>query len=571
MTSARTCRIALPHFFQEQPGGTGYGSGRVGQRLQRSLALARCVQALQALTRRDDDLALNIGRRNLNQTGIEARATSLKPDLQEWQIEVNIFTTGMSSRLEDVLQALPGDIRVHTAPLENPRELPLACRDWLISSEPIADLSLYLEDDLVINDPLFLDKQLWFLRRCAGEAVLMPHRWEPIPGSGGQRLLVDGPLRPEFIQQFTQPQNAIARGNFRGEEITFDRTSNPHAGCFCLNKQQIERLRNLELPREGFISPLETAATLTVLKYFQVLKPSLEQRRFLWVEHGHPSFQGYAKQWSVETPKQFKIDSVDDVISDKTNHAAASCSQLGLHFPDQHETQQPVDVAIIMPTILRPVITRAIRSIYEQDFGGRIQILIGVDKPFGDLELLQQCLQRRPGNISATVLTLPWSTSIRHGGIHQAMDAGSLRTILSFMANSRLVTYLDDDNSILPTHIRMLFNAIQGKAWAFTHRMLIDEKTDRKLAVDRWDSLGPNQGRMAKQGGFVDTNCLMLDKLACGRALSRWSEGPGVASDRSLFASIRNAPYGTVSEATVNYYIRENSIFHQFIKTDAKF
>ena len=224
-----------------------------------------------------------------------------------------------------------------------------------------------------------------------------------------------------------------------------------------------------------------------------------------------------------------------------------------------------------MPTVLRPEITRAIASIYRQDFQGRIQILIGVDKPLGPIEPLLACLAQRPGHVSAVVLTLPWSTSVRHGGVHQAMDAGSLRAVLSLMANCSAVTYLDDDNTILPSHIRLLSQALKGKAWAFTRRLLVDERNDQDLAIDRWDSLGPDRGRMAKQGGFVDTNCLILDKLLCGRALSRWTEGPGMASDRALFAAIRQAPHGEVAEATVRYYIRPNSIFHQFIQTEAVF
>jgi hypothetical protein len=52
-------------------------------------------------------------------------------------------------------------------------------------------------------------------------------------------------------------------------------------------------LRKHNLPTEGFIGPLETAATLTVLQHFPVLKPTIRQRNFLWVEHGHPSYEGY--------------------------------------------------------------------------------------------------------------------------------------------------------------------------------------------------------------------------------------------------------------------------------------
>ena len=56
---------------------------------------------------------------------------------------------------------------------------------------------------------------------------------------------------------------------------------------------QAQQLQATELPREGFVGPLETAATLTVLHRYPVMKPSLECWKFLRVEHGHPSFLRY--------------------------------------------------------------------------------------------------------------------------------------------------------------------------------------------------------------------------------------------------------------------------------------
>jgi hypothetical protein len=536
------------------------------------MALARCLKSVLALSRSESDLVLNIGDRLLNSTGSELPEAPLSPAPEAWAIELNIFTAGREYRLDSVLQRLPQDVRIHTVQLDDPRQLPLACRDWLIAAEPLTDLSLYLEDDLIITDELYLDKQFWFLQQWGNQAVMMPHRWEPIPGSSGQRLLVDGPLRADVIQRFTQPKEAVRFGSYRGEEIYFDRTSNPHSGCFCLNRAQVVKLRSCELPREGFVGPLETAATLTVLQSFEVLKPALSQRRFLWIEHGHPSFQSYARSWSIEESTSFNNAPREHAsISASPAHTAYRPATIGNWFPDQGDPQRPTDVAIVMPTILRPEITRAIQSIYQQDFQGRIQILIGVDKQLGPIEPLLECLKQRPANVSALVLTMPWSTSERHGGIHKAMDTGSLRTVLSFMANSRLITYLDDDNTILQPHIKLLIQALKGKAWAFTQRFLVDDKTNENLGIDQWDSVGPNRGRMAKQGGFVDTNCLMIDKLHCGRALPLWSEGPGMTADRSFFSAIRNAPYGEVAEATVRYYIRKDSILHSFIASNARF
>jgi hypothetical protein len=38
--------------------------------------------------------------------------------------------------------------------------------------------------------------------------------------------------------------------------------------------------------------------------------------------------------------------------------------------------QTPFDVAVVIPTVLRPTLLRAVRSIFRQDLKGRIQILI---------------------------------------------------------------------------------------------------------------------------------------------------------------------------------------------------
>lgn len=248
---------------------------------------------------------------------------------------------------------------------------------------------------------------------------------------------------------------------------------------------------------------------------------------------------------------------------------------LGSFYPDAGAPQSPADVAVVMPTILRPVIIQAVASVFAQDHAGRVQLLIGVDRASGPIEPLEQLLSQRPPNHSAMILTLPYSTSVRHGGPHNATDGGSLRATLSLVANSRYVAYLDDDNAWRPNHLSELLAVMRNKAWAFSQRMLVDQETGEELAVDRWDSLGPGKGRFAARGGFVDPNCLLLDKVFCARFLSRWSETgtaqPGITADRHVFAAIRDLPHGRVAMPTVLYGIRKTSIFHQFIRDDVQF
>lgn len=248
---------------------------------------------------------------------------------------------------------------------------------------------------------------------------------------------------------------------------------------------------------------------------------------------------------------------------------------IGEHFPDHADPQIPADVAVVMPTVLRPCVVGAVASVYRQAYRGRIQLMIGVDKAAAPLAALRETLERRPSNVSALVLALPYSTSVRHGGVHGALDGGALRSILSFMANSRHVAYLDDDNSWEPDHLQALMQAVQGKVWAYALRMLVDETNGREICVDRWDSVGVGRGRFAQQGGFVDTNCLLVDKVAAARALGRWSEtgtgGPGLTADRNFFAAIKDAPHGRVERATVRYGIRPTNVLHRFIRDNVEF
>lgn len=244
---------------------------------------------------------------------------------------------------------------------------------------------------------------------------------------------------------------------------------------------------------------------------------------------------------------------------------------IGDFYPDGFSAQLPSVVSVVMPTVLRPCIAQAVQSVFQQSLRDRIQLVIGVDKAAGGDEALRATLDQRPDNVSAIVLALPFSTSVRHGGVHPALDGGALRAILSFVGNSQYVAFLDDDNTWAPEHLALVLEAIKGKVWAYAQRQLVEEATGKLLGVDIWDSVGPNAGRFAKQGGFVDPNCLLVDKVAAARAFGRWSAGPGLFSDRSFFAAIKDAPHGRVDQATVRYGIRPSSIFYTFLRESPKF
>ena len=287
-----TVRAVVPHYFAEANApvreiGAGFGSRQPGGRLARSIALSRCMHGLLSLRRSIKDLQLDLRTATGN-------ATPASSELSELKLEV-VVVVHQSACLLDVIAPLVPQVQVLRRDLDDPRELGLEARDWLIGHPSPADLNLYLEDDLVIQDPLFADKILWMAEHSNNQCVLMPHRYEltrrlDLP----PRLLIDGAIDNDEIEVWHRPAEGIATGEFRGQQgLQFDCPSNPHSGCFGISRRQLMVLRERELPRDGFVGPLETAATYTVGCAFLLLKPSLVNRRFLMVEHGHPSYLGY--------------------------------------------------------------------------------------------------------------------------------------------------------------------------------------------------------------------------------------------------------------------------------------
>lgn len=221
------------------------------------------------------------------------------------------------------------------------------------------------------------------------------------------------------------------------------------------------------------------------------------------------------------------------------------------------DLQAPFDVAVVMPTVVRPTLAQAIRSVYAQAFAGRIQILVGIDRWSGERALLDGLSAESPSHVALNVVDLGYSTSSRHGGIYPSHFGGALKTILSFAANSRYVAYLDDDNWYAPQHLASLLQAIRGKAWAFSLRHFVESGSDEPLCPDTWESMGPGRGVYADaQGGFVDTNCFLLDALACCDVFVEWAmtrASGGTGGDRQVLGRLAGRPWGTNDQHTVFY------------------
>jgi len=216
------------------------------------------------------------------------------------------------------------------------------------------------------------------------------------------------------------------------------------------------------------------------------------------------------------------------------------------------------DVSVVVQTVCRDCVLRAVRSVFEQDFAGTIQILVGVDidRRQRSADLYNTLERECPRNRVLTWLNPGYSTSVRHGGVHSNQYGGSLRAALSFLAGSRLVAYCDDDDWYAPDHIRRMVAAMQGKKWAFSLCWYANPDTGEALCEDRIESVGPGRGIYRERlGGFVRPSALMIDKLAVPDVLHLWTISPerqGGAEDRLVFDRLRREPqYGETGAVTV--------------------
>lgn len=238
-------------------------------------------------------------------------------------------------------------------------------------------------------------------------------------------------------------------------------------------------------------------------------------------------------------------------------------------FGDATQLQATFDVAIVMPTVLRPSVTLAVESIFNQASSVRTQLLIGIDAPAGSDQNLVGLLRRAPHNVTTCLFYPGYSTSVRHGGLQFARDGGALRSVLTYLANARRVAYLDDDNSWHPDHLATMLEAIEGHDWAYSLRWFAHPRSREPICPDIWESVGPGEGLYAARfGGWVDPNCLMFDKIACDGAIRWWctpltGDPNGMSGDRRVYDYLqRHGEPGCTRRPTVYYTLQPNDIMH---------
>lgn len=270
--------FTIPHYYR--PVGTaadGRAHGSIGvDPGPRVAALKACLAAIRAVC----------GPRVCILSHADRQARLLKP-VDPIRADVVICTVG-SDHLLDRLDPSDGVWTYHSTAAAPPL-LGYECHAVMRDRLGRYDYYCYLEDDILLTDPWHFRKLDWFRRLFGDARVLQPNRYEVGSHPLVDKMYVDGDLPPRCSAPFQQVSPLVTlTADMFGGPVEFRTTTNPHAGCFFLSAVQMERWVRTPhfLDRStAFIGALESAATLGVMRTFEVFKPGPENADCFEVRH----------------------------------------------------------------------------------------------------------------------------------------------------------------------------------------------------------------------------------------------------------------------------------------------
>lgn len=272
--------LTIPHYFSRQPGPERHGSSVDGVAF-RAAALDQCVHAIhQSFAKAQSVMQIRERRTDSANSALSAL------------VHVVVCTVGNDHLLEEcsVSRELYQQHRVQC----DPKMLGFECRNVLRDRWGNYDWYGYLEDDLILHDPWFFAKLKVFTASSGSDAVLLPNRFERGTTALTGKAYVDGDIAEKLTSDYQDISHVpVIRGTALGVPVEFRRPLNPHSGCYFLSSEQMSNWMagpHFTDRSTSFIGPLESAATLALMKAFRVYKPANSVASFLEIEHAGQRF-----------------------------------------------------------------------------------------------------------------------------------------------------------------------------------------------------------------------------------------------------------------------------------------
>ena len=265
--------VTIPHYCRNEGEPQGPYRSEHGRVDQRADHVGRCIRSLHETFGPAQALA-------------DTQPYRCNEDLAATLVDVILVTTGTQHLVDRLPRALFG----HAVTDVHPRLLGFFCHLLLRERIDGYDHFAYLEDDIEVTDPLFFTKLDWFERNFGPDALLQPNRFEANAELATAKMYIDGPPTvPEIPSRFQDiTVHPRLEAGALGRTFRFQRVANAHAGGFFLSRAQLERVAAHPVfgrPNSDFFGPLESAATLPIMRSFNVYKPDRTNAGFLEVHH----------------------------------------------------------------------------------------------------------------------------------------------------------------------------------------------------------------------------------------------------------------------------------------------
>ena len=276
--------LTIPHYYDPKKKGN-HGS-LFAKPETRAGALAQCINNLHS----------HFGPKQImlshkDRFGYKASVSN------EYEITVVICTVEGKNLLGQIPVLKKNHSALIIREMKNPRNLGFVCQDVMKERLGQYDFYCFMEDDIIINDSMFFSKLEWFNKKFGPNRLLHANRYELCKAGPAHKVFVDGALAKRATAHIQQPEDDdVITAEYGGQEFSFERPSNPHSGVFFLNKEQMEIWASKDYFAErdhSFISPLESSASLGIMKTFSLYKPSAQNAHFFEVQH-HGA--GYARK-----------------------------------------------------------------------------------------------------------------------------------------------------------------------------------------------------------------------------------------------------------------------------------
>lgn len=207
------------------------------------------------------------------------------------QLDLVLLIHGDNHLIDDNLIKKYG-LKIIKVKTDNPRMIPFAAQKVMAEFSNSYEWFVYSEDDLAIRDSLFFHKLTLFQNKFGFTRLLQPNRFEINKSALRFKTYVDGDLRIGFIKPFLEKvdeqSNTLTLKDQGSFDIHFLRALNPHSGFFALAAAQLKywmaqkHFMDLDCT---FVSPLESGATLGILKTFSIYKSIVPNLGYFEIEH----------------------------------------------------------------------------------------------------------------------------------------------------------------------------------------------------------------------------------------------------------------------------------------------